>query len=134
MLGLGPTNVSYPLHLLVPIALLGLGGGLSFPSLAMIAMADAGPADAGLASGILNTSGQVGAALGLAVLATLAASRTLSLAHDGVGTAAALAGGYHMAWLIGAGTVVVTFVLVITVLRSPRSVAVEEPVNESVVA
>ncbi|MDQ6884141.1 MAG: MFS transporter [Candidatus Dormibacteraeota bacterium] len=134
MLGFGPTNASYPVHLLVPIALLGLGGGLSFPSLAMIAMADAGPADAGLASGILNTSGQVGAALGLAVLATLAASRTVSLLRNGSGTAAALAGGYHLAWLIGAALVVVTFALAITLFRERRSVGAEEPVTESVVA
>src|SRR6267143_1064428 len=66
MLGFGPTVATYPVHLLLPLALLGLGGGLSFPSLTIIAMADAGPSDSGLASGVLNTTGQVGGALGLA--------------------------------------------------------------------
>jgi hypothetical protein len=116
-LGLGPTDATYPVHLLVPMALLGLGGGLSFPSLTIIAMADAGPSDSGLASGVLNTTGQVGGALGLAVLATLAAARTMSLVHDGVTSSAALAGGYHLAWLVGAGTVVVTLGLTMSLLR-----------------
>jgi EmrB/QacA subfamily drug resistance transporter len=134
LLGIGPTDASYAVHLLGPIALLGLGGGLSFPSLAMIAMADAGPADAGLASGILNTSGQVGAALGLAVLATLAGSRTLSLLQHGTRAPAALAGGYHLAWLIGAATVVVTFGLAMTLGRQRSWATAEERVAESVVA
>jgi len=132
MLALGPTNASYPIHLMVPLALLGLGGGLSFPSLTIIAMSDVRPADAGLASGILNTTGQVGGALGLAVLATLAGSRTLSLLHDGAGSAVALAGGYHLAWLVGAGTVVVTLALAMSVLRGRPSMPVELPETECV--
>ena len=117
-LGFGPTYPSYPVHLLVPLALLGLGGGLAFPALTIIAMADAGPSDSGLASGVLNTTGQVGGALGLAVLATLAAARTISLVNDGATTTAALAGGYHLGWLVGAGTVVVTLLLTTTLLRA----------------
>ncbi len=81
-LDLGPTDATYTVNLLVPLALLGLGGGLSFPSLTMIAMADARPQDAGLASGLLNTTGQVGGALGLAILATLAGARTANRAED----------------------------------------------------
>src|SRR2546428_6297705 len=104
VLGFGPTYANYAIHLIVPLALLGLGGGLSFPSMTIIAMSDAQPSDAGLASGLLNTTGQVGGALGLAVLATLAGARTLSLLHDGAGTAVALAGGYHPAGLGGART------------------------------
>jgi EmrB/QacA subfamily drug resistance transporter len=125
MLGFGPANANYAIHFLVPLALLGLGGGLSFPSLTIIAMADAQPSDAGLASGLLNTTGQVGGALGLAVLATLAGARTLSLLHDGVTTTAALAGGYHVAWLIGAGTVVITLVLTLSLLRTRTSIEIE---------
>jgi len=124
-LGFGPTTPDYPVHLMIPLAMLGLGGGLSFPALTMIAMADTDPTDAGLASGILNTSGQVGGALGLAVLATLAGSRTLDLIHAGVGSGAALAGGYHLAWLISAGTVLVTLVLAISLLRARTSAPLE---------
>jgi nitrate/nitrite transporter NarK len=121
ILGFGPTNENYAVHLMVPLALLGLGGGLSFPALTIIAMADARPSDAGLASGVLNTTGQVGGALGLAVLATLAATRTLNLLHDGAASAAALAGGYHLAWLVGAATVLITLVLTMSALRGASS-------------
>ena len=127
MLALGPTDASYAIHFLFPLALLGLGGGLSFPALTIIAMSGVSPADAGMASGVLNTTGQVGGALGLAVLATLAGWRTLSLAGDGAATAAALAGGYHLAWLAGAGAVVATLALVVTVLRVRQPAAVEMP-------
>ena len=120
-LGLGPTVAAYTVNLLLPLALLGLGGGLSFPSLTMIAMADARPQDAGLASGLLNTTGQVGGALGLAILATLAGGRTLDLVRNGVDGATALAGGYHLAWLVGAATVAITIVLAISVLRPQDS-------------
>jgi EmrB/QacA subfamily drug resistance transporter len=118
MLGFGPAHPVYAIHLMVPLALLGLGGGLSFPSLTIIAMADARPHDAGLASGLLNTTGQVGGALGLAVLATLAGARTLNLIQGGVGTTAALAGGYHLAWLVGAGTIGLTLALTLSMLRT----------------
>jgi EmrB/QacA subfamily drug resistance transporter len=130
VLGLGPPDAGYATHLLVPLAMLGLGGGLSFPALTIIAMADAGPSDAGLASGLLNTTGQVGGALGLAVLATIAGTRTLSLVHDGAGISAALAGGYHLAWLVGAGTVVVTLVLAIWVLRARGAESAREVLEE----
>jgi len=130
MLGFGPASANYAIHLLVPLALLGLGGGLSFPSLPIIAMADAQPSDAGLASGLLNTTAQVGGALGLAVLATLAGARTLSLAHDGVSATAALAGGYHLAWLVGAGTVVITLVLTISLLRTRTSIEMDVALDE----
>ena len=127
VLGFGPTSADYAINLMVPLALLGLGGGLSFPSMTIIAMSDAQPADAGLASGLLNTTGQVGGALGLAVLATLAGARTLSLLRDGAGIAPALAGGYHLAWLVGAGTVIVTLALTISLLRA--GTAREMPVD-----
>ena len=116
-LGFGPVNADYAVNLMVPLALLGLGGGLSFPSLTIIAMSDATPGDAGLASGLLNTTGQVGGALGLAVLAALAGARTLNLVHDGLGSAAALAGGYHLAWLVSAATIAVALVLTLSTLR-----------------
>jgi MFS family permease len=108
LVALGPVNASYPLHLLVPMALLGLGGGLSFPALTIIAMEDVPGPDAGLASGLLNTTGQVGGAFGLAVLATLAGARTLALFQSGVHQRPALADGYHLAWLVGAGLVLLS--------------------------
>lgn len=129
MLGFGPANANYAIHFLVPLALLGLGGGLSFPSLTIIAMADAQPSDAGLASGLLNTTGQVGGALGLAVLATLAGARTIDLIHNGANATAALAGGYHLAWLVGAGTVLITLVLTLSLLRTRTTTHMELALN-----
>jgi EmrB/QacA subfamily drug resistance transporter len=125
-LGFGPDNADYAIDLMVPLALLGLGGGLSFPSLTIIAMSDATPSDAGLASGLLNTTGQVGGALGLAILATLAGASTLNLVHDGVSGAVALAGGYHLAWLIGAATVVVTLGLTLSALRAGTASEIQQ--------
>jgi hypothetical protein len=71
-----------------------------------------------LASGLLNTTTQVGTALGLAVLATLSTNRTSQLIASGRGTASALSGGYHFAWAIGAGLVIASTLLAATVLRS----------------
>ena len=121
----GPTHPNYFVHLLLPMVLLGLGGGLSFPSLTMLAMADLAPRDAGLASGLLNTTGQVGGALGLAVLATVAASRTLDMVRGGTDGVTALAGGFHLAWLVCAIVVVVTLGTAAWLLRSKPVAAVE---------
>ena len=110
--------------------LLGVGGGLSFPALTILAMSDATPSDAGLASGLLNTTTQVGGALGLAVLATLATTRTGQLLGQGQSTAAALSGGYHLTWAIGAGLVVATIVLAATVLTRETVVEAESALED----
>ncbi len=121
-----PVQSDYLRDLLLPMALLGVGAGLSFPALTILAMADATPADSGLLSGLLNTTTQIGGSLGLAILATLSLSRTGQLSGEGLTTAAALSGGYHLAWAIGVGLVVAAIVLAATVLRSETSV-LEEP-------
>jgi MFS family permease len=98
---------------MIPI---GIGAGLFFPSLTTLAVSGVSPSESGLASGLLNTTLQVGGAIGLAVLATLAASRTDDLAAGGASDASALVGGYHLAFLIGAGLVVTAMVVALTVL------------------
>ena len=113
-----PVNGDYLTHVLPVMVLLGLGAGMSFPSLMTLAMSGATPRDAGLASGLVNTTLQVGGAIGLAVLATLATSRTEHLLAGGERTASALTGGYHLAFLVAAGLVVGAIAVAITVLRS----------------
>src|SRR5204863_9949318 len=95
-----PVGASYLGDLLPSMVLVGVGAGLSFPALMTLAMSSADPTDAGLASGLVNTTQQVGGALGLAVLATLASTHTTTLLHQGKAAAPALVGGYHFAWLI----------------------------------
>jgi EmrB/QacA subfamily drug resistance transporter len=116
-----PVDATYVQDLLPPMVLLGLGAGLAFPSLMMLAMSGATPSDAGLASGLVNTSVQVGGALGLAVLATIASDRTASGLADGETAAAALNSGYHVAYIIGAALVAVAIVVAVTVLRQPAA-------------
>jgi len=91
--------------------------GLGFPALATFAMSGASPEDSGLASGLVNTSVQVGGAIGLAVLATLSSQRSNNLLATGTSHASALNSGYHLAYLIGAGLVVVAIGLAATRLR-----------------
>jgi EmrB/QacA subfamily drug resistance transporter len=117
LLAQGPMMSDYVRDLLLPMVLLGIGGGLAFPALTIVAMADATPSDSGLASGLLNTTMQVGASLGLAVLATLSSTRTGQLLTDGRSLAAALSGGYHLAWAIGAGLALVAIALAAIVLK-----------------
>ncbi len=113
-----PVDGDYLADLLAPMLLIGVGIGISFPSLMTLAMSGATPSDAGLASGVVNTSAQVGGAIGLAVLATLAAERTDGLLSDGASHAAALNSGFHLAYLVGAGLVGVALAIAIFVLRS----------------
>jgi EmrB/QacA subfamily drug resistance transporter len=112
-----PLDALYVRDILPPMVLLGLGAGLGFPSLMTLAMSGATPSDAGLASGLVNTAAQVGGALGLAVLATLSATRSDGLIEGGEATASALTSGYHLAFLIGAGLVVAAIVVAVTVLQ-----------------
>jgi EmrB/QacA subfamily drug resistance transporter len=120
-----PVDGDYFRDVLAPILLIGVGAGLAFPSLMQLAMSGATQADAGLASGLINTTAQVGGALGLAVLATLSTTRTENLLEDGTSTASALTSGYHLAFVIGAALVIVGVVLAATVLK-PESVAARE--------
>jgi len=113
-----PVDGSYVQHVMPPMILFGFGAGLSFPALMTLAMSGATKQDAGLASGLVNTSAQVGGAPGLAVLATLSATRSETLIGDGVATASALTSGYHLAFLIGAALVAAAIVVAATVLQS----------------
>jgi EmrB/QacA subfamily drug resistance transporter len=118
-----PVDGSYLVDLLPLMLLFGLGAGLAFPVLMQLAMSDATPSDAGLASGLANTTPQIGGAVGLAVLATLATDRTEALLGDGEGALAALNGGYHLAYFVGAGLVLAAIVVALTVLRPPSAAA-----------
>jgi len=120
-----PVDGSYFEHVLPVMVLLGFGAGLCFPSLMTLAMSGATPSDAGLASGLVNTSAQVGAAVGLAVLATLSSTRTEDLAASGESTAAALTGGYHLAFVIGAGLVLAAILIALTVIQPEEQAEAE---------
>jgi EmrB/QacA subfamily drug resistance transporter len=113
-----PVYADYVRDLLLPMILLGVGAGLAFTSLSLVAMAGVRPSDAGLASGLLNTTTQVGASLGLAVLATLATTQAGTLLASGHSPAAALSGGYHLTWAISAGLVFAGAILAAILLRS----------------
>jgi len=112
-----PVEGNYLTDVLPSMILLGVGAGLSFPALMTLAMSGATQSDAGLASGLVNTTLQVGGALGLAVLATLSATRTDNLIEKGQSTASALTDGYQLAFLIGVGLVVAAIVVALTVLQ-----------------
>jgi EmrB/QacA subfamily drug resistance transporter len=120
-----PVEGDYWTHVLPVMILLGAGAGISFPALMTLAMSGATPSDAGLASGLVNTTAQIGAALGLAVLATLSASRSDALIADGESTESALTSGYHLAFWIAAGLVLVAIVVVLTVLQPEARAAAE---------
>ena len=115
-----PVDGEYLPDIFPVMILLGLGIGVSFPALMTLAMSGATPEDAGLASGLVNTTAQVGGALGLAVLATVSATRTDTLLAEGEAAASALTGGYHLAFWIGAGLVLAALAIAVTVLQSPK--------------
>ena len=127
-----PVRDAYLVHVLPALLVLGLGIGGSFPALMAVAMAGAGREDTGLASGLVNTTAQVGGAIGLAVLATVASTHTHALAGHGAPTAAALTSGYHLALWIGAGLIAVAVVVAVFVLeREPAPEATAAPVADS---
>jgi EmrB/QacA subfamily drug resistance transporter len=123
-----PVDATYAIDIAPAMILMGLGAGLGFPSLMGLAMSGATPSDSGLASGLVNTSVQVGGAIGLAILATLATERTDKLLAGGEAAASALNSGFHLAYLVGAGLVGVAIVLAVTVLRPGAPAAEQEDV------
>jgi EmrB/QacA subfamily drug resistance transporter len=121
---------SYWTEVLPGMVLVGIGAGLSFPSVMTLAMTGVKPEEAGLASGLVNTTLQVGAAIGLAVLATLSSSRTSSQLSSGEGAHQALTSGYQLAFVVGAALLVVAVAVAVFVLRpgpvAGEAAAVEE--------
>ncbi|MER5183608.1 MFS transporter [Streptomyces sp. NPDC002896] len=116
-----PVHAHYLTDLL-PVMLLAAGFGLALPALTTLGMSGAKDDDAGLASGLFNTTQQIGMAMGVAVLSTLAASRSDSLLAQGRPPAEALTGGYHLAFAVGTGLLVAAFAVALAVLRRPRRV------------
>jgi EmrB/QacA subfamily drug resistance transporter len=116
-----PVDGNYVTDLLPPFLLIAVGIGTSFPGIMTLAMSGATPEDAGLASGLVNTSMQVGGAVGLAVLATLSTERSENLEAAGHSAASALTSGYHLAYLVGAGLAFASVLIAVFVLRDERS-------------
>jgi EmrB/QacA subfamily drug resistance transporter len=117
LFALAPAGGGYLSHIFPVTLLTGAGAGLCFPALMALAMSSATPQDAGLASGLVNTTGQIGGALGLAVLATVSASRSSTLIAQHHPAAVALTDGYHLALWIACGLVVAAAAITAAVLR-----------------
>jgi EmrB/QacA subfamily drug resistance transporter len=113
-----PVDGSFAVDVLPGMLLLGIGGGITFNPILLAAMSGVEPSEAGLASGVVNTSFMMGGALGLAILASLAASRTDSLSSSGHGPLVALNGGYHVAFVVGAVFAVAAAVVAGALIRA----------------
>jgi MFS family permease len=125
-----PVDGTFVVDVLPSMILLGLGAGMAFNPVLLAAMGDVDPAEAGLASGVVNTSFMMGGAVGLAVLASLAASRTNTLVDAGHDQVAALTGGYHVAFLVGAIFATAAAILGATLLREGAPAhAADEPIG-----
>ena len=113
-----PVDGNYFVDVLPGMLLLGIGGGITFNPILLAAMSGVEPSEAGLASGVVNTSFMFGGALGLAVLASAAASRTDSLLSSGHSALSALNGGYHLAFMLGAAFAVAAMVLAAVLIHA----------------
>jgi EmrB/QacA subfamily drug resistance transporter len=138
LLARAPVDGSYVTDVLPSMILLGIGAGTAFNPVLLAAMSDVKPEESGLASGLVNTAFMMGGALGLAVLASLASSRTDSLLASGHGSLEALNGGYHAALIVGAvfAAVAATIggVFLRTRMGAPGHAAAEHAQEESAVA
>jgi EmrB/QacA subfamily drug resistance transporter len=121
-----PVGGDYLTDVLPSMILLGFGAGMAFNPLLLAAMGDVDQSEAGLASGVVNTAFMMGGALGLAILASIAASRSDSLRASGKGALDALIGGYHLAFLVGAVFAVAAATLGATQLREPAPAPTRE--------
>ncbi|MBI3527493.1 MAG: MFS transporter [Betaproteobacteria bacterium] len=121
-----PVDGLFVVDVLPGMLLLGLGAGIAFNPVLLAAMSDVSPNESGLASGVVNTSFMMGGALGLAILASLAGARANNLLSSGAGSLAALNGGYHVAFLIGAVFAAAAALLSAVLLRAGRQVPAYE--------
>ena len=121
-----PVDGEFIVDVLPSMLLLGLGAGLAFNPVLLAAMSDVEPSESGLASGVVNTAFMMGGALGLAVLASLAASRTDTLVESGDGPLVALNSGYHAAFLVGALFAFAAAAVGATFLRAGRQAEAPE--------
>jgi EmrB/QacA subfamily drug resistance transporter len=126
LFGWAPVDGSFALDVLPGMILLGLGAGIAFNPVLLAAMSDVEPSEAGLASGVVNTSFMMGGALGLAVLASLAAARTGDLVASGEAPLVALNSGYHIAFIIGAVFAAAAALLSAALLRAGRQAPGQE--------
>jgi EmrB/QacA subfamily drug resistance transporter len=122
-----PVDGSFLVDVLPSMLLLGFGAGIALNPVLLAAMSDVKPEESGLASGVVNTAFMMGGALGLAVLASVAAHRTDTLRAGGDGVAPALTGGYHLAFVIGALFALAASVAGAVLLRTREPAAVGEP-------
>jgi EmrB/QacA subfamily drug resistance transporter len=120
-----PVGGAFAADVLPSMILLGFGAGMALNPVLLAAMSDVAPEESGLASGIVNTSFMMGGALGLAVLASLAASRTSTLLHSGDSKPAALTGGYHLAFVVGAAFALLAAAVGAVLLRAAPAPAHE---------
>lgn len=124
--GLAPVNGEFLAHVLPGMLLLGLGAGIAFNPLLLAAMSDVDASESGVASGVVNTAFMMGGSLGLAVLASLAASQTNALRLSGAAEKVALHGGFQLAFWVGASFVLAAAVLGTAFLRTERSSSTNE--------
>ncbi|MDB5237295.1 MAG: frnF [Parcubacteria group bacterium] len=122
LLARAPVTAGFVLDILPAMIMLGIGAGIALNPVLLAAMSDVSPDESGIASGIVNTSFMMGGALGLAILASIAAFRTMSLLSTGTDHQIALASGYHMAFFTGALFAAVAAGLATVVLREPASI------------
>ncbi len=132
LLARAPVDGRFTADVLPSMILLGLGAGIAFNPVLLAAMSDVAPEEAGLASGMVNTSFMMGGALGLAVLASVAASRSGRLEAAGNAHLTALTGGYHLAFAIGA--LFAAAAAGATFLLRPHTAAAREPDADGVPA
>jgi EmrB/QacA subfamily drug resistance transporter len=117
LLAWAPVDGNYWLNVLPSMVLLGIGAGTAFNPVLLAAMSDVKPHESGLASGIVNTSFMMGGALGLAVLASLAASRTTQQLANHTDKLTALNSGYHLSFIVGAAFAALAAIIGYVVLR-----------------
>ncbi|MDJ0346857.1 MFS transporter [Streptomyces sp. H10-C2] len=117
LLSRAPVDGNYWQHVMPTLVIQGFGMGLAVPAVIMRAMSGAAPSDAGLASGLNSTAQQSGAAVGLAVLATVATTRSNSLLSKGAENVSALRDGYSLAFLFSAGFVALGFLATYFILK-----------------